>query len=149
VAELTDEALLLFENALAGLYHRADVDLVREQIEAELGDGVHYDIADEGLIVWPGRDYRTELVYPIGGRRRGTLPPKVRGADPAEPPVVLDTQQLMFSAQSISWVAWVAAWTTADHETAPLGRLVQGASILPDAPTWMRRSSRPPVGEVG
>ena len=55
-------AVRLFENALAGLYQRAEVDLVREQLEAELGEGTHYDISDEGLLVWPGVDYETELV---------------------------------------------------------------------------------------
>ncbi|HZO14834.1 MAG TPA: hypothetical protein VFB62_16280, partial [Polyangiaceae bacterium] len=136
-------ATLLFENALAGLYHRAQVDLVREQIEKELG-GAHYDIADEGLIVWPGRDYQTELVYPIGGRRRAKLPPRVRGVQPTEPPRVLDTRELLFSAQAISWNAWVGAWTASDQESADVSRLVQGSTLMPppdDTPTITIRAS--------
>jgi hypothetical protein len=55
VAHLDDEHRILFENALAVFYQRAQVQLVREQLEAELGSLAHYDIADEGLVVWPSQ----------------------------------------------------------------------------------------------
>ena len=61
----------LFENALGGLYQLAGVDLVREQLTAVLGEKAHYDIADEGLVIWPGEGYRTEVVYLLGEPRAG------------------------------------------------------------------------------
>ncbi|MBW2454419.1 MAG: hypothetical protein JRI68_07905 [Deltaproteobacteria bacterium] len=121
----------LLENALAGLYQRAEVDLVREQIEAVLDAGAHYDIAAEGLVVWPGRDYRTELVYRLNVRRGGTIKPKIRGIGPLQPARVIDTRQLLYRAQQVSWLAWVGAWGAADHHNAEIPRLLAGASILP------------------
>ena len=129
--ERTELGVLLFENALAGLYQRAEVDLVREQIEAELGEGIHYDVADEGLVVWPGHDYETELVYRIDTRRARPITPKVRGVPPKTPPRVLDTGRMLYRQQEVSWLAWVAAWDAADHEEVDVPRLLSGSSILP------------------
>jgi hypothetical protein len=122
---------LMFENALAGLYQRAEVDLVREQIEAELGEGTHYEVGDEGLTTWPGRDYRTELVYRIDVRRPKALAPKVKGAKPAKPPRALDTRRILFRHQTISWLSWVSAWVATEDESVDIPRLLTGTSILP------------------
>ena len=123
-------ATQLFYNALAGFYQRAQVDLVREQIEAELGAAAHYDISDEGLIVWLGTDYQTELLYRLDGAAKS---PDVRGAQPDVPPRVLEPRRLFFREQSISWVAWVAAWSVAEHPTAAVPCLLRGVSLLPEA----------------
>ena len=122
----------MFENALAGFYQRAEVDLVREQLAAELGSAAHYDISDEGLLVWPERDYSTELVYRIGNAK-GALAPETRGALLAVPPRVLDTRRMFYRDQAIAWLAWVAAWGAADHAHAEVPRLLRGASLLPSA----------------
>jgi hypothetical protein len=126
------EATVLFENALAGLYQRAEVDLVREQIEAELGPAVAYDIADGALVVWPGEDYRTELVYRLG-KSGQTVAPEVSGAPSTMPVRVLDTRNIFFRDQAIGWLAWVSAWSAAAHPEAPIPRLLRGTSILPQA----------------
>jgi hypothetical protein len=138
------EGALLFENALAGLYQRSEVDLVREQIEGVLGDGVHYDIADDGLLVWPGRDYQTELAYRLDERGGRALPPTIRGAPPDRPPQVLDTRHILFPTQGITWLSWVAAWTAADHDDVDLPRLMQGTSVLPGAGEGGMPSKVPP-----
>ena len=41
------------------------------------GHGTAYDIADEGLVVWPGAGYETEVVYPLSSA--GPLVPTIRG----------------------------------------------------------------------
>jgi hypothetical protein len=56
-----------FDAALTGLYKRAGVDLLREQLAAELPAGAPYDIADEGLVVW-SPDYEIETVTPVEPR---------------------------------------------------------------------------------
>lgn len=131
LVQSSPEQALLFENALAGLYQLAEVDLVREQIVAELGETAHYDIADDGLVVWPQKDYRTELIYPIHNEHGRVIEPRVRGAEPDLPPPVLDTRRMSFSDQAISWLAWVAAWTAAERADARIPRLLRGVSILP------------------
>ena len=63
-------------DALTGLYKLAGVDLVREQVEAWLGQSrFGYDITAEGLVVWPRQEYEEQVVYALGlgegrGRRR-------------------------------------------------------------------------------
>ncbi len=72
----TSDEHRLFENALGGLYQLAGVDLVREQLEAALGKDTSYDIADEGLVIWPGRGIEPRWSIPWaspgpgGGSRR-------------------------------------------------------------------------------
>ncbi|APR80510.1 Hypothetical protein A7982_05857 [Minicystis rosea] len=133
VVTLSAAERLLFENALGGLYQLAGVDLVREQIEATLPGSPPYDVCDEGLVVWPGGSYRTEIVYPLDGA--GDLVPTVRGEPlPAEPPA-LDRKRIVFREQPIAWDAWVAAWSA---EAPP--RVVKGDPLLPEAPAASVRS---------
>jgi hypothetical protein len=115
---------VILENALAGLYQRAGVELVRAQIAAALPEGAPYDIADEGLVVWPA-GFAAEWVYPLG--HAATLTATVRGESSASPPPPIDRAGVMFHEQSIAWADWVAAFR---GDGAPR-RLVKGASILP------------------
>jgi len=127
------EARRLFENALAGLYQLAEVDLVREHIAYELGEDTSYDVADDGLVVWPHADFRTELVYSLDTREQRTLLPKVKGEPLETTPAPLDTRHLLYREQAIPWVSWVATWSAADREGIRLPRLLRGVPILPSA----------------
>lgn len=125
------QGALLFENALAGFYHRAEVDFVREQIEAEIPEGAQYEIEEAGLVVWPTGNFRTEHLYSFELATPTTVSPVVTG-DPGDvPPRVLDTRRFLYRHQPIAWSAWVAAWRAADHDAAQVPRLIAGASILP------------------
>jgi hypothetical protein len=124
VSALDGAARVVFENALAGLYHRAGVELCREQIEAALPEGSTYDIADEGLVVWRA-GVATELVYDL--RVQSVLTAKVRGAPASEPAPTIDRGAVLFDEQPIDWNRWVEAWS---GEGEPV-RLVTGASLLP------------------
>ena len=55
----------VFGLALTGLYKRAGVDIVREQIVETLGDVQAYDVADDGLVVWPGPGYAHRELRPL------------------------------------------------------------------------------------
>jgi hypothetical protein len=123
-AALAGDERVLFENALGGLYHRAGVDFVRERIAAALPAGSQYDIADEGLVVWPS-GWATELVYGLEGKPDLTV--TVRGEPPAAPPPRIARAAVFFSEQGIAWAAWAEAWSGEPR------RLVEGASLLPAA----------------
>ena len=114
-----------FEIALAGLYKRAGVDIVREQVESLLGAGTAYDISADGLVVWPGKGYETEVVYALHGA--GTTRGVVRGKALAEPPASLDLGSLLFARQTILWTAWVEAFRD-DRESSP--RVIEGPPLL-------------------
>jgi hypothetical protein len=121
----------LFENALGGLYQLAGVDLVREQVEAVLGAQTPYDIADEGLVIWPGEGYRTEVVYPLEEPKTGRrLTPRVRGDAPLGTPAVIDEAKIRYRLQPIPWTGWVRAWNAASQAEGPIPRLVLGAPLL-------------------
>lgn len=138
---------LVFENALAGLYKLAAVDLVREQIEASLRGKPPYDISDEGLVVWPedadnGAKYRTEVIYDLNKALVGpTLWPKIRGDVPASPPGPLDARRVIFREERVLWTHWVDVWSPDRARAGRVPRLLgQGRgggetdtpSILPE-----------------
>ena len=79
--DLDERGRVALENALAVLYRLAAVDLAHEAIEAAI-DGAAYDVSEDGLVVWPGQGYRTELVYSLA--MAGKVAPKVHGEAPAE-----------------------------------------------------------------
>ncbi|MBS2011767.1 MAG: hypothetical protein JST00_02540 [Deltaproteobacteria bacterium] len=111
-----------FEAALAGFYKRAGVEIVREQVESLVGEGVPYDVADEGLVVWP-EGYQTEVVYDLDAS--GSLEGTVRGA-PIASPRQLDADRLLFARQAIAWSTWQGTFgeevTATPFEGPPLLR---------------------------
>lgn len=122
-ASLAPTERVIFENALAGLYALAGVDLVREQIAAAIPGSPPYDLSSEGLVVWPGDRWATELVYSL--EARGEIAPAVRG-DPFPSPPRLDPARLLYTKQPIAWSDWVKAWSSGAPE-----RVIKGAPLLP------------------
>lgn len=123
---------VLFENALAGFYRVAGVDLVREQIRAALGSDMPYDISDEGLVVWPDEHFRTELVYRLDASFSGPIVAAVvRGDPPKTPPHPLDLRKILFHDQHVAWADWISAWREDRPTTEPVPRVLFGTSILP------------------
>ena len=133
--KLGDRERTVFENALGGFYHFAGVDLVREQIGWAVGRDTPFDVTDEGLVVWPGAGYRTEVVYRFRTlSRRRHVRPKVRGEPFAVMPQSLDKEKLVFAQQTIRWVDWADAWSLEIEPEREVVRLVYGPSILPPRP---------------
>jgi hypothetical protein len=145
---LGDEDRVIAENALAGLYHFAGVDVAREQLEAALRGAAEsappYDIGSAGLVVWPAMESpRSGQSEPVRGERedgaevfydfRGgkVLKPVIRGEPPAEAPPTLEAEVIFYPKQPIAWAAWVDAWNAASAEQGAIPRLLCGASILP------------------
>jgi hypothetical protein len=82
---------------LAGLYKGADVDLVREQLEAELpGPVCSIQFQLDGLRVWTDahgepRDYRLD-------------------EDPDNPATAAEVERLVFARTPIRWEQWLQCW---------------------------------------
>lgn len=135
--------------ALTGFYKLAGVDLVREQIEScFLPASTPYDIADEGLVVWPGPGYETEVVYDL--REVPALHPRVTAGQPSAPLPVLAADELLFKRRAELWEDWVGAWQrvqAGEPPSKPLARDMLNSTGELTQPTPVAR--RAPIGHNG
>jgi hypothetical protein len=130
LAHLPDEDRYHWYAALTGLYKMAGVDLLREQIEAQLaGWAETYNFFDEGLLVWPRGSGWQPALYPL------VDDPELRAESPdgseREGLPTLERAAVVFSDQPLSWAAWVTTW-----QRSP------GAwTTAAERPTWWRTTS--------
>ena len=109
-------------NALVGMYKKCGVDLVREQVEVVFPrDEFAYDICSEGLAVWPGNSYQSQITYDLTADQlqpdAGHDAPDGSWPEPSH-------EQLMFKLSPVSYADWVAAW---EPQSPP-------AQLLPTVP---------------
>jgi len=121
----------IFEIALAGFYKLSGVAIVREQLSRALRDGDRpapaYDIADDGLVVWPDHTFRTELVYDL---RSAKLVPVARGAVYDGPLADLGRHAL-FGREPLYWSVWSTVWQQIQRGEEPM-QVVVGPPLLPE-----------------
>ncbi len=99
---------------MIGLYKTGGVHLVREQIEMCLPSAeTSYDISDEGLVVWPGPGYETEVAYDLTARLR-IEPRLIGGGSEANLPPLAPTQ-LLLRELPVRWQEWVRVWEACEH----------------------------------
>lgn len=153
--ELTDEDRAVFRTALAGLYHRGAVDLVREQIESQLiapplpahenpsspphhpqptpAERTHpYDISPAGLVVWPHRHYEAEIHYSLGDE--STIVPRPRSLARAAGLTPRPRAALLFREHPLSRDDWQAYWETEQNLSAIPIRLLPDIELLKPPP---------------
>lgn len=117
------------DNALAGFYKMAGVDLVREQVDRELDPReVDYAVDENGLQVWPVR-----LPEDLTRVSLRDWPPQQEQRLPAMLPAVplSRPERLVFARAPISWQRWVTIW---DHDQSHVGtseHALHGVSQLP------------------
>ena len=117
------------DNALAGFYKMAGVDLVREQVDRHLDSReVGYTIDERGLQVWPVR--LPQDVTRVAFRDWPPAPPQPLPA--MLPAVSLSRpERLVFARSPVSWQRWVTIW---DHDQSHVGtseHAIHGVSLLP------------------
>jgi hypothetical protein len=118
-AKLPPESREVFENALAYLYKRAGVDLIREQIRACLTkEAVHFDIAARGLLVWYGPRDSTPVLYDPDDPVEELHPrnPIDRHIIPGP---TLEASRLVFGRLELTWRQWLAVWHPHDDKHSP------------------------------
>ena len=104
------------QHALEGFYRKCGVDMVREQLQAAFIYSHPYDINSEGLVIWPGGEFRNEVRVDLA--RKGQLRPvptelaTAAGLHPA------DRIAVLFFESRTSWDDWARRWeTNSDHST--------------------------------
>jgi hypothetical protein len=131
IDDLRDDQRLIAEIALAGFYKLSGTDIIREQIEHALRGAARtappYDISDEGLVVWPGPGYETEIVYDLHTSR---LKPTVRGAKPEAGTLDLRSRHAMFGREQIYWSIWSTTWQQIAKGEPPSIKIVAGPSLI-------------------
>jgi hypothetical protein len=134
LGQLAGDQRQIFEIALAGFYKLAAVDLVREQIEHALqsppGAAVPpYDIADEGLVVWPARGFEVEIVYDL---HTASPRPAVRGDEYHGEVIDLAGRHAMFGREELYWSVWSTTWHQIARGEEPM-QIIAGPSLAPDS----------------
>ncbi len=121
----------IFEIALAGFYKLSGVDILREQLSAALkpddAPTPPYDIADEGLVVWPGDGFETEAIYDLEATK---LTPVVRGAPYAGQLFDLGGRHALFGREPLYWSVWATTWQQIARGEPPMP-IITGPSLLP------------------
>jgi hypothetical protein len=133
LARLAPEQGMAFRDALGGFYKLAGVEVVREQIEAQLPAGMAYDLTEKGLVVWSLTGQEGEVVYDLEARPE--LTPVPHG--PSTLPILLPfaAEAVLYSETPIRWTDWVETWQL-DHDGkghAPL--LPMRVRLLPGSST--------------
>jgi hypothetical protein len=129
ITKLDEEQLRVLEVALAGFYKFAAVDLSREQLEqlltAEGKPTPRYGIAEEGLLVWPGEGFETEVSYDLHSSR---LRRRVRGRYDGILPS-LRGSHAVFSREPVYWSMWSTAWQQVGRGATPM-RVIIGPPLV-------------------
>lgn len=113
LTELTTEQARTMKNCVAYLYKRAGVDLVREQLRAELPkDAAHFDVAAAGLLVWYGSREAAPVLYELGDPGADLHPRNPEDLRPV-PGLVLDADRLVFGRVQLTWDQWTQVWESA------------------------------------
>jgi hypothetical protein len=110
------------ENALNGLYKKAAIDLVREQLRDALVQAYPYDINADGLTVWPEDTFQTEIDVDL--HRRGQLRPVPAAVAWTHGLRPTDRQEVVFSASVLLWTDWVSSWGGGPQPDEPVLRTV-------------------------
>jgi hypothetical protein len=131
IAEMPREAVT---TALVGLYKLAGIDIVREQVHANVPRPIScFDLTAHDLVLWLDRRHGTAVLYDLKdlyGRLRPRTPDNERATDWP----VLEAKRLIFSQMAITWDQWVESWQ--DQTPGDVVRLFRrlDVDVLPKSP---------------
>lgn len=136
LASATPEQIHSFETALRGFYAKAQVDLVREQMERHLIGPHPYDVCAEGLRIWPERQFDRQVTCDL--HRRHQIRPWPQGLAASYGLQPASRELIVFAESKVMWSEWQQLWETPDAS--------EGAGHLPLACFQSARASllRPP-----
>lgn len=110
---VTPEQLHSFETALRGFYKKASVDLVREQLERRLIGHHPYDVCDQGLAIWPDRQFDREIICNLHRRHQiRPSPPSLAASYGLQP---ASRESVVFAESELPWVEWKQLWATPEN----------------------------------
>ncbi len=111
------DQLRSLQHALEGFYRKCGVDMVREQLEAAFVNSHPYDINSEGLVIWPGGEFRDEVCVDLA--RKGQLRPLPTDLAAAAGIHPTDRSAVLFFESRTPWDDWARRWETDSSKTPP------------------------------
>ena len=117
IESLSGSAQAAFTDALAGLYKRAGVNVIREQVAAEYGSqSLQFDADSEGLFI-PTREGAMQFFSYKNGFELQT-------------PERILPSQVVFSDCPLAWARWVERWEADSAGKNPVDPLLPGWTLL-------------------
>jgi hypothetical protein len=102
-------ARLTFENALAGFYKMAGVQIIREELELLLAPAdADYAITDQGLVAYDSQSVTPRVLCRLSDGDASALWDPAREFDRRRWPI--DPRKVLFSNRPLSWQRWVETW---------------------------------------
>jgi hypothetical protein len=120
-----------FQTAVEGFYRKSGIDLVREQLEANLIRRHPYDINAEGLAVWPDGAFDSEIQIDLN--RKGLIRAIPASEAAAAGMGSVERETIVFSESATRWSDWETLWNPPTSAT--------GLTALPAA--CSNRSAKP------
>jgi hypothetical protein len=149
--EASPAQVLSLKNALEGFYRKADMDLVREQVEARFLGTHEYDINSEGFVIWPNGMFSHELSVDLS--RPGSLRPLPVDDAQAVGLGPIDRRRVVFGDSDTAWNDWVALWspeaaTATGAESGDPARIAGPPVSIHDLPPACREEPQVPVLKI-
>jgi hypothetical protein len=137
LAELGESARTALADALVGLYHKAGIELVHEQVRALLQPPwAAYALTPRGLQVWLPGTSAAAVEFDLRAGAEAAVARRVEAAvaEPTVPgPTVepsLAAEQIIFAQNPVRWSSWVDLWERDRAGEMPLPRLAK-PDVLP------------------
>ncbi len=119
-----------FDTALMGLYRKAGVEIVREQLERNLVGNHSYDVSSEGLVIWPEAQFDREITVNLHRTHQVRPLPSPLAVTFGISPV--SAENVVFAKSDTNWYEWGRLWHVgpdhSDGDRLPLA-CVQSARL--------------------
>lgn len=117
--------------ALAGLYKLAGIDLVREEVRANLPPAAtEFDVAGRDLVVWARTEQAPAVLYDLETPKGPLVPRTVLGRPAVDWPP-LDPSRVLYDRAVLTWQRWVARWEGDVDGKAPPPLFIPPMPLLP------------------
>ncbi len=116
--------------ALAGLYKLAGIELVREQVRANVPAATDFDVAGHDLVVWAAPGPAPAALYDLD-TPKGPLVPRTVSGQPAPEWPALEPARVEYSRVPLTWQRWVARWQATGDGKAPPPLFSPAVQLLP------------------
>jgi hypothetical protein len=116
--------------ALAGLYKLAGIDLVREQVRANVPAAADFDVSGHDLVLWTQPGQEPAALYDLD-TPKGPLVPKTPAGQPAASWPALDPARVEYGRVALTWQRWVARWQADGDGKAPPPLFSPAVQLLP------------------